>query len=140
MGQLFAPRAFGSKKCVVLAFVVRPTNQSFIHLTSHFAFIHFFIHLTSHFNQSCFEFTCAEASGNLGFPRGNNIVHLLYMFCTSSEHSKKNYVLVFLYSIPGVFCLSGGGGIISLDILLHIVYKCLFKCPLLSTCYRPTLS
>ena len=28
--------------------------------------------------------------------------------------------------IPGVFCLSGGGGgIISLDILLHIVYKLL---------------
>ena len=49
---------------------------------------------------------------------------LLYMFCTSCVHSKKNYVLVFLYSIPGVFCLSGGGGIISLDILLlHIVYK-----------------
>ena len=46
MGQLFAPRAFGSKKCVVLAFVVRPT-----------------IH-------SRFEFTSAEASGNLGFPRG----------------------------------------------------------------------
>ena len=46
MGQLFAPRAFGSKKCVVLAFVVRP-----------------FIH-------SRFEFTSAEASGNLGFPRG----------------------------------------------------------------------
>ena len=43
MGQLFAPRAFGSKKCVVLAFVVRPT-----------------IH-------SRFEFTSAEASGNLGF-------------------------------------------------------------------------
>ena len=50
MGQLFAPRAFGSKKCVVLAFVVRPTIHSFIH--------------------SCFEFTSAEASGNLGFPRG----------------------------------------------------------------------
>ena len=35
---------------MVLAFVVRPT-----------------IHSTSH---SCFEFTSAEASGNLGFPRG----------------------------------------------------------------------
>ena len=32
MGQLFAPRAFGSKKCVVLAFVVRPTIHSFIHV------------------------------------------------------------------------------------------------------------
>ena len=51
------------------------------------------------------------------------------VFCLSggggiaSSSLKKNYVLVFLYSIPGVFCLSGGGGIISLDILLHIVYK-----------------
>ena len=45
MGQLFAPRAFGSKKCVVLAFVVRP------------------------FIQPCFSFTSAEASRNLGFLR-----------------------------------------------------------------------
>ena len=52
MGQRFAPRAFGSKKCVVLAFVVRPFIHSFIHLTSHFAFIHPFIHLTSHFATS----------------------------------------------------------------------------------------
>ena len=50
MGQLFAPREFGSKTCVVLAFVVRP-----------------FIHS---FNQSCFQFTSAEASRNLGFLRG----------------------------------------------------------------------
>ena len=49
MGQLFAPRAFGSKKCVVLAFVVRPTIPSAI--------------------PSRFSFTSAEASRNLGFLR-----------------------------------------------------------------------
>ena len=32
MGQLFAPRAFGSNKCVVRAFVVRPDGHSFIHV------------------------------------------------------------------------------------------------------------
>ena len=59
MGQLFAPRAFGSKKCVVLAFVVRPTIHSRFEFTSAEASgIH-----------SRFEFTSAEASGNLGFPR-----------------------------------------------------------------------
>ena len=50
MGQLFAPRAFGSKKCVVRTFVVRPDGHSFIH--------------------SCFSFSSAEASRNLGFLRG----------------------------------------------------------------------
>ena len=30
MGQLLAPRAFGSKKCVVRAFVVTPDTHSFI--------------------------------------------------------------------------------------------------------------
>ena len=38
MGQLFAPRAFGSKKCVVRAFVARPDTHSFIH-----SFIHVFL-------------------------------------------------------------------------------------------------
>ena len=46
MGQLFAPRAFGSKKCVVRAFVVRPDGHS------------------------RFSFSSAEASRNLGFLRG----------------------------------------------------------------------
>ena len=46
MGQLLAPWAFGSKKCVVLAFVVRPDTHS------------------------CFSFWSAEASRNLGFLRG----------------------------------------------------------------------
>ena len=46
MGQLFAPRAFGSKKCVVMAFVVRPDTHS------------------------RFALWCAEASRNLGFLRG----------------------------------------------------------------------
>ena len=50
MGQLFAPRAFGSKKCVVRAFVVRPDGHSFIH--------------------SRFSFSSAEASRNLEFLRG----------------------------------------------------------------------
>ena len=31
MGQLLAPRAFGSKQCVVRAFVVTPDTHSFIH-------------------------------------------------------------------------------------------------------------
>ena len=47
MGQLFAPRAFGSKKCVVRAFVVRPDGRTLIH--------------------SRFSFSSAEASRNLGF-------------------------------------------------------------------------
>ena len=50
MGHLLAPRAFGRKKCVVRAFVVRPDTNSFIH--------------------SCFSFWCAEASRNPGFLRG----------------------------------------------------------------------
>ena len=49
MGQLLAPRAFGSKKRVVLAFVVRPDTLSSIH--------------------SCFSFWSGEASRNLGFLR-----------------------------------------------------------------------
>ena len=44
MGQLFAPRAFGSKKCAVRVFVVRPDGHSFM-----------------------FSFSSAEASRNLGF-------------------------------------------------------------------------
>ena len=53
MGQLFAPWAFGSKKCVVRAFVVRPDTHSSSH--------------------SCFSFSSAEASRNLGFLRGTQI-------------------------------------------------------------------
>ena len=50
MGQLLAPRAFGSKKCVVRTFVVTPDTHSLIH--------------------SCFSFWSSEASRNLGFLRG----------------------------------------------------------------------
>ena len=54
MGQLFAPRAFGSKKCVVRAFVVRPVIHS----------------ANQPVSQPCFSFSSAEASRNLGFLRG----------------------------------------------------------------------
>ena len=40
----------------------------------------------------------------------------------ASSSLKKNYVLVFLYSIPGVFCLSGGGGD---NIIRHFVAYCI---------------
>ena len=88
-------------------------------------------------NQSCFEFTSAEASGNLGFPRGINVyLNARYCLHVIDQLYRNNS----LWSPLNVYLFVGGGGIISLDILLHIVYKCLFKCPLLSTCYRPTLS
>ena len=38
MGQLLAPRAFGSKKCVVRAFVGTRTGHSFIHSFIHVVF------------------------------------------------------------------------------------------------------
>ena len=66
MGQLFAPRAFGSKKCVVRAFVVRP-------------FIHSFI-------QPCFSFSSAEASRNLGFLREIKKKLFFYRFNDRGAH------------------------------------------------------
>ena len=59
MGQLFAPRAFGSKKCVVRAFVVRPDTHS------------------------RFSFSSAEASRNLGFLRGTVPSPTLFLFYLS---------------------------------------------------------
>ena len=43
MGQLLAPRAFGSKKCVVRAFVVRPDTHSFIHPFMFFFLVRFMV-------------------------------------------------------------------------------------------------
>ena len=68
MGQLFAPRAFGSKKCVVLTFVVRPTIHSRFEFTSAEASGSLNSRPLKPQDHSRFEFTSAEASGNLGFP------------------------------------------------------------------------
>ena len=61
MGQRFAPRAFGSKKCVVLAVVVRPDTHS------------------------RFSFSSAEASRNLGFLRGRGICKQLVQEIASAS-------------------------------------------------------
>ena len=58
MGQLLAPRAFGSKKCVVLAFVVSKPGQPL------------------------FSFWPRETSRNPGFLRGILVVHVETPSCS----------------------------------------------------------